>query len=97
MSATGPSGQTPKRTGAWDDAEKLSFLLKIIQHVGGGDLSSLHIKFAEIDHNGRTPKALSEMWGKMKKAGAAGNTGGAAASKAKATPKATPMKRKGIQ
>lgn len=57
-----------KKGGAWTSEEKYLFLLKIIAQIGGGQdgtITGVHPKFADIDLNGRTPKALSEMWAKV--------------------------------
>lgn len=66
--ATPAPTPTKKATG-WTEQEKYQFLLKIIGQIGGGAggaLKGIHPKFDEIDLNGRTAKAMSLMWGKIK-------------------------------
>ncbi|KAF4631380.1 hypothetical protein G7Y89_g6754 [Cudoniella acicularis] len=53
----------PGGAGGWSDAEKYSLLLQIIKQIGGDRLS---IKFDKIVLPGRTPKAMTHVWAKIR-------------------------------
>lgn len=90
--SSSPSKESPVKGGkAWSEAEKYQFLLKCIAQIGGGATP----KFDKVDLPGRTPKAMSLMWSKIKNE----MTGGAEGTKPViTTPRkpvaTTPRKRK---
>ncbi|KAH8804664.1 hypothetical protein F5884DRAFT_421018 [Xylogone sp. PMI_703] len=73
-----------KAAAKWTEAEKYALLLQIIKQLGGERAS---IKFADISLPGRTPKALSLAWQKIKTEVAALGDGNGAPPAAVATPR----------